>query len=218
MAVIKDYEKLRQLALEGIKDYFDGKSIMGDRDGIHHGEKGKRKASLAQNWLNNATNNPDIILATLRFIFSKPTTGFFDYEPGRSSRLSSLIAEKCINGESSLIVGFDHTNTLKSEVVDLKTGLATNAKAGYTGSFDMNISIPNDMAGMAFFDHTRGMRQVIHNALMEHPDKLKIANIVQNMHLILSSEEPINLDIKALYSQNSNAEKELEGRSTCRIL
>lgn len=105
---ITDYEGIRQRALTAVTNYLGGDRIIPNLDGLYHGEKGRKRAEKLRNYLNSRVcqNNPAAILACLLAVFGEKGEGeflFFNWSPGRSSRLAGLIADQLITEEEDTI-------------------------------------------------------------------------------------------------------------------
>lgn len=190
MAIILDFDLLRTAALNGIARYPNNTVSEGDRDGIYHGSTGTTRADKAQRYLNAQPNNHAVTFAVLLAIFGKPGNSFFDWTPGRSSRLAGLIADELINGERHTDTANTYTNTLASEVFARDALLNTDdyrtARVGGGEGY-----------AMSYFDKTKSVRILLQQALQEiEPLKFRtqILAMSKKMRQKLDNEgEKINL-------------------------
>src|SRR6185312_9950513 len=95
-----DYEKARVRAMTAIGEYLSGRQLIGDRDGLWHGIKGRNRAAHLKEYLIALENLEPTqkklgVLIVLYAAMVKKS--FLGFSPGRSSRLAGLIGEKWIH-------------------------------------------------------------------------------------------------------------------------
>jgi len=161
---IMNFEQARQLAIQGINDYFMGQGSIGDRYGQWHGKKGKNRAEHLREYLislSKPTSNKDAsLLAVFLAVFGPPTTDrFFEMVPGRSSKLASLIADNWIRGDITYAHYIDDPGSVTSIV------FSQESLNQVVNNSQNNRSVPAEYAGYSYFDHTKASRELLNMVL-----------------------------------------------------
>ena len=158
------YTLAKKLAIQGVRDYLDHKTVegFGDRDGVFHGDLGKMRAYKILTYLLEI-NKKEEFIASMIAIFGELYT-FLPYVYGRSSRLAGLIADRWFKGTYEIkgILGrpSEITNTLYSDIVDMSILYQSKSKP-----FTFITRNGLQLSYTEFFHKTNGARDLLDIAL-----------------------------------------------------